>query len=230
MKVKVIGIGGIGTCLLPVLVRFLNFSSSGAEILLIDGGQFEKKNRERQSFDRLGNKAEVTAERLQQQHSRVRLRAYPGYVAKSNVVQLVREGDVVFLCVDNHATRKLVSDRCEDLDNVVLISGSNELTDGSVQVYVRRDGQDVTLPLASDFHPEVQCPGDVNPAEVGCEERAEGEPQLLFTNNWVAAIMLGSFYTWRQGLLEYDELYCDLLTGNCRAVRRLVKPVSRERS
>lgn len=223
MKVKVIGIGGIGTCLLPVLVRFLNFSSSGAEILLIDGDRFEEKNRERQCFDRLGNKAEVTAERLQQQHSRVPLRARPEYVTGSNVVRLVREGDVVFLCVDNHATRKLVSDRCEELDNVVLISGSNELTDGSVQVYVRRDGQDVTLPLASDFHPEVQYPKDANPAELGCEEQLESEPQLLFTNNWVAAIMLSSFYTWRQGGLKYDELYCDLLTGNCRAVSRMVR-------
>lgn len=222
MKVKVIGIGGIGTCLLPVLVRFLDFSSSAADILLIDGDRFEERNRERQSFDRLGNKAEVTAERLQQQHSRVRLHARPEYVTESDVVRLVREGDVVFLCVDNHATRKLVSDRCEDLNNVVLISGSNELTDGSVQVYVRRDGQDVTLPLASDFHPEVQYPGDVNPAELGCEEQVESEPQLLFTNNLVAAMMLGSFYTWQQGTLKYDELYCDLLTGNCRAVSRMV--------
>jgi len=31
--------------------------------------------------------------------------------------------DLVLLAVDNHATRKLVSDHCARLDNVCLISG-----------------------------------------------------------------------------------------------------------
>lgn len=220
MNMKVIGIGGIGTCLLPVLLRFLNFNVSDTKLLLIDGDRFEEKNRERQTFDRLGNKAEVTVERLREQYPRVYLHARGEYVTEDNVVQFIREGDTVFLCVDNHATRKLVSDHCEELNNVVLISGGNELTDGSVHVYVRKGGEDLTLPLANDFHPEIQYPKDANPGEAGCEEQAESTPQLLLTNNLVAAMMLSSFYAILQDKLAYDELYCDLITGNCRAVRR----------
>lgn len=220
MNVKVIGIGGIGTCLLPVLIRFLNFNVSDSSVLLIDGDHFEDKNRERQLFDHLGNKAEVTVERLQEQHPRIDLEARPEYVTDDNVVELIHEDDIVLLCVDNHATRKLVSDHCEELNDVTLISGGNELTDGSVHVYVRKDGEDVTLPLANDFHPEIQYPEDRNPVEAGCDEQTEGEPQLLLTNNLVAAMMLSSFYTVLQDKLAYDELYCDLLSGNCRTVRR----------
>ena len=220
MKIKVIGIGGIGTCLLPVLIRFLNFNVSDAFVLLIDGDWFEDKNRERQMFDCLGNKAEVTAERLQGQNPRVDLEAWAEYVTDNNVVELIHEGDMVLLCVDNHATRKLVSDRCEELNDVTLISGGNELTDGSVHVYVRKGGKDVTLPLANDFHPEIQYPEDHNPAEAGCDEQTESEPQLLLTNNLVAAMMLSSFYTVLQDKLAYDMVYCDLLSGNCRTVCR----------
>lgn len=220
MKVKVIGIGGIGCCLLPVLTQFLNFRYSGAELMLIDGDRYEEKNRERQRFSRLGNKAEVTAETVQNEWMRLHVRAGAEYVSDGNVVSLIREGDIVFLCVDNHATRKLVSDHCEEIDNVVLISGGNELTDGSVHVFIRKNGENVTLPLANDFHPEIQYPEDRNPADAGCEQQSESAPQLVLMNNLVAALMLAAFYRLLQDKEMYDELYCDLVTGNSRAVRR----------
>lgn len=222
MHVKVIGIGGIGTCLLPVLVRFLNLNAAGTKLWLIDGDSFEEKNRERQAFNRFGNKAEVTAEQLPFQHPNVYVEARGVYVTETSVVELIREGDIILLCVDNHATRKLVSDRCEELQDIVLISGGNELLDGSVHIYIRKKGENATLPLANDFHPEIQYPEDTNPGEVGCAEQAESTPQLLLTNNLVAAIMLGSFYAILQGKTVFDEVYCDLITGNCRAVRRSV--------
>ncbi len=216
-----IGIGGIGTCLLPVLLRFLNFSTSDTTVTLVDGDRFEEKNEERQAFDQIGNKAEVTTTRLQEQFPRIYITARNQYVTEDNVAEMVRESDTVFLCVDNHATRKLVSDWCEELDAVCLISGGNNVTDGSVHVYIRKNGEDTTLPLANDFHPEIQYPQDSNPGESGdCEERAKSTPQLLFTNNLVAAMMLSCFYSVREDKLSYDELYLDLVSGNCRAVRR----------
>lgn len=137
MRIKVMGIGGIGCCLLPPLVRFVNFSSEGeTEIVLVDGDRFEEKNRERQVFSRLGNKADVTVARFGEEFPGLHLRSVSEYVTEGNVVSLIREGDVVFLCVDNHATRKLVSDRCEELSDAVLISGGNEFTDGNVQIFI----------------------------------------------------------------------------------------------
>jgi len=232
MQIKVIGIGGIGGALLPVLSRYLNSAFAGSEVILIDGDNYEDKNHDRQDFPRLGNKADVTAAQLGERFPFVYFRSQPAYVTPDNVVLLVREGDLVFLCVDNHATRKLVSDRCEELHDVTLISGGNELTDGNVQIFIRKGGANVTLPLTSSFHPEIETPTDTNPGERGCDELVESQPQLLITNNAVAAHMLGAFYSvCVQGSSDVDEIYVDIVTGNARAVsrsRELILTESRE--
>jgi hypothetical protein len=130
--------------------------------------------------------------------------------------------------VDNHATRKLLSDRCTELDDVVLISGGNRFTDGNIQVHVRKDGQDITLPIAS-YKNEIANPTDKNPADVrregGCEVERASSPQLLITNNVVAALMLNAFYGWTQGKLEgetrYEEVYVDVLFNKAAPRKRL---------
>lgn len=220
MNIKVIGIGGIGTCLLPVLLRFLNFNAPDITVTLVDGDSFEESNQERQAFDRLGHKATATVERFREEYPRIHFHERNEYVTERNIVAIVREEDTVFLCVDNHATRKLVSDRCEELSNVCLISGGNDVTDGSVHIYLRKDGADMTLPLANDFHPEILYPQDSNPGETSCTEQTPNTPQLLLMNNLVAAMMLSSFYSILRGRMPCDEVYLDLMSGNCRAVHR----------
>lgn len=221
MNFKVIGIGGVGCCLVDRLALFLNHRCQGDELVLMDGDEFKEKNRDRQKFNTFGNKAEVKARELSQDYSTVCVRAEPHYVISDNIVSFIREGDTVFLAVDNNATRKLVSDRCEELDNVLLISGGNELTNGGAQAFWRRDRQNMTLPLANAYHANIQRPRDKNPGEVGCDELIESEPQILFMNNLVAAKMLGIFYGYIvKSEIKYDEVYCDLLTGNCLAINR----------
>ena len=232
MKVKIIGLGGVGCSLLKTLPQFLTFwrghgkeedgEENKTEMVLIDGDSFEAKNRDRQTFVEVGNKAEVLHASLSQEWPRLWFEAMAEYVTADNVVVLIREGDVLFLAVDNHATRKLVSDRCQELCDVLLISGGNEFTDGNIQVFWRKDGQNMTLPLASEFHKEILYPQDKSPSEMGCEELAErgGEPQLLITNNAVAVAMLNAFYAFLEGKLNYDEVYLDILTGNTRQVQR----------
>ncbi len=215
-----IGIGGVGCALLSTLARFLNFSDKEVEITLIDGDDFEIKNQYRQSFNKLGNKAEITAERLEKEFTKIYFRSKARYVTEETVGSLIREGDIIFLCVDNHATRKVVSDYCGELSDMVLISGGNDWIDGNVQVYLRKNGEDVTLPLTNDYHPEIQNPRDKNPGEAGCGELAESKPQLLIMNNAIAAAMLNSFYVWFTGKLKYDEVYIDIMSGNARSVRR----------
>lgn len=213
LEIKIIGIGGIGCALLPHLARYLHFNGGGARITLIDGDGFERRNADRQSFSELGNKAKVKAGELAREFEGVSFRAIPEYVSAVNIERVIGEGDVVFLAVDNHRTRKLVSDHCEKLREVLLISGGNEFTDGNVQVYLRRDGRDVTSPLTR-FHPEIAAPADKSPAEMSCEELAEAAaPQLLFTSLAIASAMLSAFYAWRQGKLAYGEVYLDIIEG-----------------
>jgi molybdopterin/thiamine biosynthesis adenylyltransferase len=229
--IKVIGCGGIGTWLLDPLCMFLNFDSPKTEITLIDGDVFEEKNRRRQKFSNGGNKAQAKAAELLELYPDLYISAEPDYITSNNVVRHLRNDDTVFLCVDNHATRKLVGGRCEELDNVVLISGGNELHDGNVQVHIREQKKNLTLPIVNKHHPEIINPDDHNPGEAhfGCGALVAATPQLVFMNNAIATMMCNAYYAYTNGVFhgklakmalgklagpqKYDETCTDILVG-----------------
>lgn len=220
LEIKTIGIGGIGCALLPFLCRFLHYSESRARLTLIDGDRFERRNAARQAFSRLGNKAEVKAVELAREFEVLSFRSVPEYVTEANVGRLIGAGEVVFLMVDNHASRNLVSHHAATLPEITLISGGNDYKDGNVQIYVRQDGQNLT-PSLTRYHPEIATPQDRNPAVMSCEELMEaGAPQLLFANLMVASLMLNAFYAITQGCLNYSEVYLDIVQNVSRAVAR----------
>jgi molybdopterin/thiamine biosynthesis adenylyltransferase len=224
MNIKIIGLGGVGSILSERLCRFLNFASDvDADLTLIDGDTYEQKNYERQEFSTFGNKAEVKATDLSLQFPQLGLDVYPAFINETTVSAVINEGDVVFLCVDNHKTRMIVNNYCKNIKNVTLISGGNELTDGNVQTYIRRDGKDVTPDIAS-YHPEIANPDDKLPDEMSCEELSNSEPQLYFTNLGVATIMCWSFYNAIvKEKLEASEVYFDITKMNTLAQNRVVK-------
>ncbi|MFC1623447.1 ThiF family adenylyltransferase, partial [Patescibacteria group bacterium] len=207
MRIKIVGVGGIGCWLLRPLLRFLNFGEEKAFVTLIDGDTYEQKNLERQDFPGgIGNKAEVQVEKFRSVFPGIELRAQSEYVKPESIEYLIEDGDIIFLCVDNHKTRSLFSEFCEEMEDIVLISGGNEYTDGNIQVHVREDDDDVTLPIANRFHPEIQEPEDRSPHEMSCEElAADSASQLIFMNFAIASSMLNAFYAQSQGLLKYDE-------------------------
>jgi molybdopterin/thiamine biosynthesis adenylyltransferase len=220
LEIKAIGIGGIGCALLPFLCRYLQYSGEPARLTLIDGDRFEQGNAARQIFSGLENKAEVKSRELALEFEALAFRARPEYVTENNVAHLIGEGEVVFLMVDNHASRNLVSRHVSSLADLTLISGGNDYEDGNVQVYIRREGRDLTPSLAR-YHPEIADPQDRNPAALSCEELMEaGAPQLLFANLMVSSLMLNAFYAIRQGRLNYSEVYLDIVQNLSRAVSR----------
>jgi molybdopterin/thiamine biosynthesis adenylyltransferase len=222
LEIKAIGIGGIGCALLPFLCRYLQYAGEPARVTLIDGDRFERGNAARQAFSSLGNKAEVKSRELAREYEGVAFRSSPEYVTEDNVARLIGEGEVVFLMVDNHASRHLVSRHVSSLADLSLISGGNDYEDGNVQVYIRQQGLDLTPSLAR-YHPEIATPQDRNPAALSCEElMAAGAPQLLFANLMVASLMLNAFYALRQGRLNYSEVYLDIVQNLSRAVSRPV--------
>jgi molybdopterin/thiamine biosynthesis adenylyltransferase len=220
LEIKAIGIGGIGCALLPFLCRYLQYAGEPARLTLIDGDRFERGNAARQAFSGLGNKAEVKSRELAREFEALALRSRPEYVTEDNVARLIGEGEVVFLMVDNHASRNLVSAHAASLTDLTLISGGNDYEDGNVQVYLRRDSHDLTPSLAR-YHPEIADPRDRNPAALSCEElMAAGAPQLLFANLMVASLMLNAFYAIQEGRLDYSEVYLDIVQNVSRAVSR----------
>lgn len=220
-KIKVIGSGGIGGHLIEPLARFLSYTEDNCEVTVIDGDKFEERNKERQRFTSCENKADHTVAQLKEQFPKVHLRAKGEYVTEDNVITTVREGDVVFLCVDNHATRKLISDRCEELDNVTLISGGNDYTDGNVILYRRQNGKDIGKP-PTKLYSKIAQPEDKNPGvltdeeRLGCQREAQTNPQLLFTNLAIASTMLNCYYAAEQGKAQFEQVYVDILSQRSR--------------
>jgi hypothetical protein len=219
-RVKVIGLGGIGCAVLQYLAVFLKGLDRPLRLVLIDGDRFEPANTRRMVFQTVGNKAEVKAAEtaVWLGDCEVAVAAVPRYLTVENVGELILPGDHVFLCVDNHPTRKLVSDHCATLPDVALFSGGNEGVDpprergtyGNVQVYLRRDGRDVTAPLTR-FHPEIANPKGKLPTEASCVELALSTPQILFTNLAVASALLNAFFAHTCGRLDYQEVKLDVL-------------------
>lgn len=223
MRAVIIGLGGIGTHLAEPLCRILTYSKNELapkRVLLIDGDKYENKNRERQRYIVAANKAEASRELLQPLFPELEIEAKTNYIDAENIFLFVREGDVVFLAVDNHATRNVLATHAQTLQNVIIFSGGNEEYDGNIQVYERKDGKDLTPPLTW-LHPEIESPKDKNPAELGCDEIIQsGGTQILATNNMAASLLLAAYTIWlKKGSLPYHEVYFDLSTGNVRPVK-----------
>lgn len=224
LSVNVVGLGGIGCCLVPVLARWLCFGYPGSTLVLIDDDEFEAGNATRQRV-RIGqNKATALQKMLLEEGLRsLTIHARPERLDDSSIESHIKNGSITLLAVDNHPTRKLVSDFVEsELTDAVVISGSNELEKGCVQIYVRRNGEDLTLPLAHWIYPEIAQADSLEAAIAGCGERFEQDPQLLITNNAVAAQMIVALY----GCLTlsdpelYDETRLDVKTGNALSIDR----------
>jgi molybdopterin/thiamine biosynthesis adenylyltransferase len=224
LYISIIGLGGVGSILSERLCRFLNYAKDlTAEILMVDGDEYEQKNFERQEFTRLGNKADIKATELEVKYPGLRFDAFESYIDEKNVKEVIKEGDIVFLCVDNHKTRMIVSNYCKELKDVILISGGNDYTDGNVQIYVRKGGVDLTPDLCA-YHPEIANPDDQLPQEMSCEELANSDPQLYFANLGVATLMCWSFYNVVvKEQYERSEVYFDLTSMTAVAHTRIVK-------
>jgi hypothetical protein len=225
----VIGLGGVGSLVLRLLVQFLHSRGGRPTVLAVDGDVFEERNRERMHFTRTGPKAEVLARDLADRYGdRVTILPVPRYVTPRNVRTLIEEGDIVFCQPDNHATRLVVERGCARLRTVTLFTGGNDGVEngksgtyGSVHVYRREAERELSNPL-SRFHPEVARPADRLPTAQGCAVAMASAPQLLFTNATVAVAMLGAFYGWLSGRLDYEEVYFDILAGRMVPARRVV--------
>jgi hypothetical protein len=161
--------------------------------------------------------------------STLTLLAVESYVNESNIAALLRGGlhHVILLCVDNHATRKLVNDHCATLPDVCLISGGNDPAGpdndgrilrgsfGNCQVYIRRGGRDET-PSLTRFHPEIENPRDRIPNAQSCVEAVLSTPQILFANLQVATCMLTGWFLYACRQLPAAEIGFDLAEGVMR--------------
>jgi molybdopterin/thiamine biosynthesis adenylyltransferase len=222
-SIVIVGLGGIGSVVSFYLTMFLAaLGETPVRLLLVDGDSFERRNRERMDVPEFGNKAVVWCRRLLEKFGRPGLviRPVDAMVTRANVAEIVTERSVTLACLDNHASRKLLSDRCRRLRDVTLISGGNDGVEdgqrgtyGNVQVYCRRRGIERN-PCPTRFHPEILHPTDTIP-DVHCADlAATTAPQILFANLAAASAMLNAFYRLLRTDIDepmYDEVCFDIL-------------------
>ena len=225
-RVVIIGLGGVGSIVARYGSIFLASLQQNAMLFLVDGDKFEPSNATRMMFSRCGKKAKVTHKELRRRliESKIATVSIDEYVTTDNLNRLIKDRDIVILCVDNHATRKLVNDHCAKLKNICLISGGNDGvgkdssgtvrrgTFGNVQIYIRKGGKDIT-PSLSAYHPEIANPKDKPPNELSCTELVVSKPQILFSNLAVASAMLNTLLLYLSDQLPYSELGFDISKG-----------------
>jgi molybdopterin/thiamine biosynthesis adenylyltransferase len=243
-NIKIIGLGGIGSWLVQFIAKYARFTmlqNKKIIITCIDGDSYDSLNRPRQHFKNLGSKARITMLELKEEYDRY---IPPGftlenftfdsideYVSEDNVKSMISDGDTIFMGVDNHKTRSIVSKHCEKLENIILISGGNDITVGNIQIYQRKDGEEITSDLCA-YHPEIENPRDKAPYELSCEELQESAPQLIFTNIMVAVLMCCAYYNLLTGTININnqigEAYFDILTMKCDSKLRKPKKEKKE--
>jgi len=229
-RVKQLGAGGTG----GIVARYgLMFAAAQAAAqrsnvswTIIDGDDFEEPNRGRMFFSHDGNKAKVICGDLIDLvvETPVTLTAVEEYVTEDNMSRLLRNGDIILLTVDNHATRRLVSRFCEhQLDEFALFSCGNDGieegtggrtlrgTYGNCQIYL---GGRYDSPSLTQFHPEIADPVDTLPsATKHCTEMIASTPQILFANLAAASSLLNALWLFLCGRLHYSELAFDIADG-----------------
>jgi len=141
----------------------------------------------------------------------------------------VVQDTVVLVGVDNNDTKNLIDRYAGGQDNIIVICGGNDLTDGNVQVCIRQDGKEVTQSL-STVHDEIAHPKDRSPHKMSCEELAiASTPQLFFANETVAILMCWVFWHVAEHPSylfspTFAELFFDMEIGKVNAYPRLPQP------
>lgn len=196
--IYIIGAGGVTSYLLPLLVKTLAFAvKSHPEIIVQDGDKLEPRNLERQLFraedaENEVNKAEALVSQYEDEYPGP-MTAIPEYFGDGSEV---KEGSLLFICVDNHAARKSALGAC-DRNFCNAIIAANEYIDSQAMWYDCLSKDTKLDPRV--IYPEILTDeGDDPIRPIGCDTREAltVAPQLAISNFHAAdsALQLFWFY------------------------------------
>lgn len=219
-----VGAGGTGTHLIGALLSYLRsyHDNNGEEwqLVVIDGDNFDTKNLTRQIFDP-GMVSDNKAEAMAKMYNSYPIIAVPRFVGRDDLKDIIADGDIIFICADNHSIRALIQERALELNDCVVINAGNEEHDGNVQLWVREAGQNVT-PKLTYMHPEIVFKSEEDRAAMSCQQAAAlpGGGQLILANQQAAGLMLQALWRFHEGHYKktgrgegWTEMQFDVLTG-----------------
>jgi molybdopterin/thiamine biosynthesis adenylyltransferase len=218
-----VGAGGTGSYLFNALHRYLKSVGGEWTLHIYDGDEVQANNLERQNFeagDLFQNKATALAKRgLDSEH----LFAYPQFLGPDSLPKAIQDGDVVLIAADNMFIRARIQEHANTLENVVVINGGNEEISGSVQLWIREKGKNVTPPL-SHLHNEITNTNDADRSGMSCADIAAlpGGGQTVLANTTAATLMLAALWRYHQnkhkdkeapGVIPWTEIQFDHSAG-----------------
>jgi len=132
-SVLCIGAGGLGSSVLLYLA-----ATGIGKIGIVDNDHVEKSNLQRQIIhetDTIGNlKIESARERIQRLNPNTEVLIFQKRINSKNVLDIIKDFDVICDCSDNFGTRYLINDACLIL-NKPLVFGSVQGFEGQVSVF-----------------------------------------------------------------------------------------------
>jgi len=205
MDLAIVGCGGIGFNLAEGVIRIaLKEAKDPVSLWLIDGDKIEERNLGRQFYKKYegSQKADSLSSILNEKfrgpcmHNGLDIRPLSYYVAKRGMSMhrsiWLKNGVTIFGCVDNDPSRVLLDEEVSRLKNGTFIVGGNDEWTGQAQMYIRRNGKDLT-PRITAIAPEILTDKKGVPGEGGCLE--DPSPQTATTNRMVALAMEIMFRT-----------------------------------
>jgi molybdopterin/thiamine biosynthesis adenylyltransferase len=197
-EVAIIGAGGVGSYLLPTLLRTIrNHEKPNRSplVTVIDGDKLELRNMERQLFDD-GDIGKYKSDAL--------IEKYKGYYPNIKSVpsfftggETLSPGTMIFVCVDNHPGRMRSLDAAKRCNCNVILCG-NGYTDSEAMYFSPAWEGKPCDPLV--YYPEIKDIKTGDPLQpAGCTGDAQAEtPQLAIANNLAASYALHLFWFWTQ--------------------------------
>jgi hypothetical protein len=220
-KIVIVGCGGNGGYLAPLISRFLGTSPSellrSIQLHLVDGDIVSEKNILRQNFisNDVGSfKAEVMAERCSMAFG-MNITAHTEFLTAPLLTRLCtaaqseerqpegidRNRTLIIGCVDRHEVRRLISEYSVSRPNIFYIDVGNELKAGQVFLsgpvkMLNGSGEDYTIGgtgiRIDDFYPSIAA-ADSTKAEPSCAEQTAGGLQRMDVNVKAATLTFESF-------------------------------------
>ncbi len=128
-----IGAGGLGSSVLLYLA-----ASGIGRIGIVDNDQVEKSNLQRQIIhetNTVGNlKINSAQERIKRFNPNIEVKTFNKRINSENVIEIIKDFDIICDCSDNFGTRYLINDACLIL-NKALVFGSVQGFEGQISVF-----------------------------------------------------------------------------------------------
>jgi hypothetical protein len=237
----IIGCGGIGSHLFPILARELfhrawmslkNYIQYGPKpyptsILLIDADLVEERNLFRQDFsieDINSPKSSALASKYKSLLGGVGIHVEAKCEWVDVGCNLISDGDVILMCVDNNTTRLIVNNLISEhpvdrygysiskYNKAHLISGGNSGNLATVHLMSVESGKIMTAPLTYR-QPDIANPDDLHPKDVSCMDAQSiiDDPQVFRANHQAATIMNNVAWSIIDGQpIDYCQIWSDI--------------------